>query len=327
MYRLSVAALLALVAIGCQSPRAQRDGAGQKTILPGVAPLTEAEFDTFAGQLSEEILQTFQTPQASLPALVAAPRIARNDAEDANIAVAFADRLADGLSDRLGGAVTVVRERRKPTSYHTWLSFERNQVDPAQRIITFTLADIETQRVLVRDSFQYVPRAVFTAAHVAQPPPIESSFKPASVTPQPDARDAAIRERIRRSQEIEIDIDDEPTHLAALIFDQAQHYRANTVSADDGAVIFLDDESAERFLVLDQRRFRTTDGKLRVEIDLRTRRKERSVDVRIIFLDAQNQQLAVTPVIPYDFVSYFTKTVIATSDSPDAVRYIMLLQD
>ena len=77
---------------------------GRSGFTASVEPLNEAEFDDFALDIAEQLVTRMERDQLSLPVVIAPPSIERGQVTS-GAARAFAQRLSEAVSDRLGGEV------------------------------------------------------------------------------------------------------------------------------------------------------------------------------------------------------------------------------
>jgi hypothetical protein len=279
--------------VGCVS-----SGGARPAGVPAVAPLSESEFDRFATRLTEQLIGALEAGEYAVPATVAPPVVSDDHCvENRETALRFARRLTEGLNDRLGGSVRFRRPALSGPQLRSSLDFTARKPDYLRRTITFVLRDAGTDRELMRESCAYTVRPKRVAA----------------------------RPRIPSRRKIEIDR--EARGLADFVQRQARYYRDYIVAGLDGDVVFVDRKAWQRFWLKAQRVVRTADDRLRVELELRARGRSRTADLRLLFLDDRGRQVEATPVLPYRLMPYYTKTVVVTSESERAVRYICLIAD
>ena len=278
--------------VGCVS-----SGGARPAGVPAVTPLSEPEFDRFATHLSEQVIGALEGGQYTFPVTIAPPIVADPCVENRQTALRFARRLAEGLNDRLGGRVRFRRPALAGPQLRSSLDFTARKSDRLQRAITFVLRDAGTGRELVQGSCDYTVRP----QRIATRPRIPSRRK--------------------------IEIDREARGLADFVQRQARYYRDYIVAGLDGDVVFVDRRAWQRFWLKAQRVVRTADDRLRVELELRARGRARTADLRLLFLDDRGRQVEATPVLPYRLMPYYTKTVVVTSESERAARYICLIAD
>lgn len=354
----------ALACAGCVGG-SRRAAAADAT--PRVAPLTEPEFDRFAGRLTERIEALLAEENYDPPPTILGPRVARNAAEEASVAQAFAGALGDGLNDRLGGVAHFAEAlAAEPDFSHVPPGVGSAPAAPRlkaavefaatgnapQRLLTFVLFDESAQKELLRESLPYEGRAGPPTAAGATPaaasalPPPSSSAPPASAKPPAAARGAersgervakkpaAAKSRSDRAAKTprdapkkrKISIDDDERDLLTLLNEQAPYLREQTIAQPEGRLVFLNNAARERFRLSAQRAARTTDNRLRLELDVRARDRKRDAELRVVFLDAQDRAVEVTPVLLYRFLPSYTTTVTIIAGGPQAVRYICLFQ-
>lgn len=428
-----VLGLLAATLAGCAS-----GGRRGSVPQPGVAPLTEAEFDAFTMRVAERTTQVLRLRGAGPAAIIAPPMVETNGVEPRESALAFADNLVEGLNDRLIGVARVqdpyastptgdaqdaegqaaTAEQPVMRSSLTFAQLPVSSGSPQpQRMLTFTLMDARDGSELLRESFPYSPQAIAASPEIAtarqrRPSPTRATSPPnpapegaeTRVTPPavaanaddqtgyvdgpppgapptptadesppagsvaearverpppptrtPPRTTAAPRRTVRRPlpresrtapqaadeasrssraarraasaaerQRIKIDRDEEG--LAEFLAGQAEFYRERIVAAPLGEVWFIDEGAWQRFRLLAQRGERSADGRLRVELDIRSRDRRRNAELRVIFLDAEGRQTEVSPVIPERFLGDYTRTVLFASAGTRSHRYIVLLK-
>ena len=290
--RLTALLLPVSLFVGCVS-----SGGARPAEVPAVAPLSEPEFDRFATRLSEQVIGALEGGEYSFPATVAPPVVTDRCIENRQTALRFAQRLAEGLNDRLGGTVRLRRPALSDPQLRSSLDFSGREPDRLQRTITFVLRDAGRGRELVRDSCDYGVRPKPVAA---QPP-------------------------LATKRELKLDSDAHA--LVELVQRQARYYRDYTVSGPHGDVIFVDRKAWQRFWLKAYRAVHAHDRLHRVELDLRARGRSRTADLRLIFLDDAGRPVEATPVLPYRLLPYYTKTLVITADSERAARYICLIDD
>jgi len=105
----------------------------------GVEPLREAEFDEFANRLAGQIAKVVQQHGYQPPATIAIPRVEVGGVEKDSVARSFALRLAEGLSDRLGGAAVFRQPGISPPRLGCTLRFDQSEEDPGRRSVFFRL--------------------------------------------------------------------------------------------------------------------------------------------------------------------------------------------
>lgn len=263
-----------------------------------IEPLSEPEFDQFANQLAEAIAELLKQRHDRLPAVITAPRVEPAGVEDSAVARAFARRLAEGLSDRLSGAALFTKSGITPAQLGCTLGFREEEAHPGRRRIIFRVLDEKSGDELLVQTCAYKPLPL-------PPPPAPPAVQPLKG---------------------ELEIDAPSREIAEMALRYAPLYRARTIAGNLGRVIFLDSKTWKRLWLQSQRATRTADNRLRVELDIRSRRKERDAELRVIFYDDQDIPVDLTPVIPYRFLPHYTKQVTITSASPRATRYICLIE-
>jgi hypothetical protein len=279
---------------GCRTLR--REPPAQEAVpASGVAPLREAEFDDFASRITDGLTVGLREGGYRLPAVIAFPHVEPGSVEPGPITRAFAQRLAEGLSDRLTGAAVFSRSGVTASQLGSALAFVDSEEEPGQRVVVFRVVDEKSGKELLTRTCPYQPRRV-----VAAPP--------------------------EQLPEGDLDIDAPTREIGELALQHAPRYRARTIAGKLGRVIFVDSKGWTRFWLQSQQAVRTADDLLQVELEIRSRRKERDAELRVIFYDDQFNPVDVTPVIPYAFLPNYTKRVVITSTTPRAAHYICLLK-
>jgi hypothetical protein len=259
-----------------------------------IEPLREAEFDEFANQLADAVGKLLKERDYWPPAIIASPQVEPGGVEKLSVARAFAHRLAEGLNDRLNSTALFTKSGLTVPDLRCTLGFVASHEDPGRRTIVFRLHDEQSREELLVETYAYqAPRRLF-ASQVARPP------------------------------EGDLKIDAPSSLIGELALHHAPNYRARTIAGHAGRVIFLDRKAWERFWLQAQRASRTEDNRLRVELEIRARRRERDAKLRLIFYDEQDNPVDVTPVLPYRFLPHYSKQVTITSAKPGAARYICL---
>ncbi|MFQ5806111.1 MAG: hypothetical protein ACE5I3_06650 [Phycisphaerae bacterium] len=186
-----------------------------------VEPLTEVEFDAFATGIAEQIIAWLERGQVSLPATIRLPTIEDESVECAGVAKAFSRRLAEGLSDRLAGAVRFGRASTTKPRLRSGISFTDDGAGERPRTVTFRLWDADSSLEICRESYDYqirprpltalrrrleerrvaarIPREERnSSAAVAVPPvdePIVAAGEPADAAVEPVAPEAVRSDR------------------------------------------------------------------------------------------------------------------------------------
>ncbi|MFQ5806566.1 MAG: hypothetical protein ACE5I3_08960 [Phycisphaerae bacterium] len=286
---LVVLSLLPVLPLGCitSQPRSA-------VRTSGIEPLREAEFDQFADQLADAITELLKQRDYWPPAIITLPRIEPGGVENSSVARAFAHRLADGLNDRLSGAAFFAKSSLTLPDLRCTLQFVAEQEDPGRCTIVLRLFDEESREELLTESYAYQSRPRVAAVPSARP------------------RKGALK------------IDAPSDEIGELVLRHAPAFSAWTIAGKVGRVMFLDRKAWERFWLQAQRAARTEDNRLRVELEVRSRRRERGAELRFIFYDEQGNLVDVTPVLPYRFLPHYTKRVTITSGKPGATRYVCL---
>ncbi len=289
--RESLAALLLILVLplGCTALR-HRPGVPAS----GIEPLREAAFDQFANQLTDAIGELVRQHDYRPPALIALPHVEPGGVEDGSVARGFAIRLAEGLNDRLNGSALFAKSSLVVPDLRCTLRFVANQDDPGRRTIDFRLLDYESGEELLAETYAYRAARAEVAARLVHPPTGG------------------------------LEIDAPSGSIGELALRHAPAYRRRSIVGNLGRVVFLDRKAWERFWLQAQRAARTEDDRLRVELDVRARRRERDAELRVVFYDDQDNPVDVTPVLPYRFLPHYAKQVTVTSAKPGATHYICL---
>lgn len=369
--RITLFLLVAISATGCEF--GGRNGAAEPV---EVAPLSEAAFDEFATGIATQLDALLQQEQYPLPVNVTPPVVVSGP-EDSRDARRFARVLANGLTDRMQGAVRFVTPRREGPRLESRLEFT-GASGAGPRRITFEVLEGSARQSMVREEFEYDGIAARPPPRAARPPasesvpeiaaadpvtPAQPPSEPeplAAAPPPPPVRDSRSRsaERIAGrstaadtpsapgalppgstplaplSQEPESDnTRREPLEIDYDEVGFAEHVRRNLPGARQvlrgrsGMVVFVDMASANRFVLQSQRAGRTQNGRLRVELDLRARDREREANIRVAFLDDLGQQVEVTPVLQLDISARLLESLSVSSIDPRAASYLCLIEE
>jgi hypothetical protein len=149
---ISLCVVLATVA-GCAG-----HNAGRGTMEATVEPLTEAEFDAFATDVAEQIVAWLERGQVSLPVTIRPPTLEGEPAECEGVSKAFCRRLAEGLSDRLLGAIRFGTPSRAAPRLRCGVSFVTDGSDQKSRTLMFRLWDADSSLEICRQSRDYQVR-------------------------------------------------------------------------------------------------------------------------------------------------------------------------
>jgi hypothetical protein len=400
---------VALAAVaGCAKP-----ATGRGDLQPTVEPLTEAEFDAFATDISEQIIAWLERGQVPLPVTITPPAVEEASVESGGVAKAFSQRFANGLSDRLIGAVRFGRRRANGPPLRCAISFTKADSGQPTRMVTFRLWDADSNLEICRGSYDYQARpkpltalrreleerrlaariptderdasaavapveepvvaavepakpgplgsgAEFSESGVEQPPgqpaalqPVATaapSGEPAPVTavdeppqqqraasrqPSPaapmvssavrDSEDMRRAEFRRKPRRRPVRIDRHERGLAQLVQEQAVYFNDQTVTDQFGNMIFLDRRAWESIQIQALRGRQTPDRHLSIQLLVQARSRPLEADVRVIYLDADGQQLEVSPVRTYEFWPSYAKNIVLRSSKAGAARYIVLV--
>lgn len=311
-----------------------------------VGPLDEASFDELAERVSAAVAEVVGNEHLTTPVNIKLVRLDTGGVEDPVAASAFAQRLADGVSDRLGGSVRFSRSPTVAAPLQAAIVF--HAVGPPgsadtpggavqQRQVEFALMRTSDQAVVVQESTEYVgrmkraPQPVASApprraAAPRQPtPPVADAGAPAPPLPEP-AADRPARQRVENLQPADDGSQYVETHgdpaLAYRWEDDPEWHR---VPGPAGEFVFEDDSDREHFWLLAQRASRTPDGRMRVEIDLRSRERSRNAELRFAFLDEAGRQVEGVPKLKHKLHPDFTTTIVITSGGTRPVHYICWL--
>lgn len=288
--------LLAALCAGCSF------GGGRPgpTRSPYVGPLSESAFDSFASDAAELTVQTLRDGGYRLPVRIAPPAIRADAPRDRTAAGQLAQALVGGLNDRFGGAARFGSPPPGAPDLRSLVHIASEPGNADQRTVRFVLIDADRQRELLEVAREYV---------------LEDRA-PGPVLAGDAARGPEPRE--------EIDIDDE--QIGRNVLQNQPAYASLSIEGPDGAIVFLDRKTQGRFWVAAQRSGRTPDNRLRVELDIRSRGRERDARLRWVFFDARNRPVQASPIMPYRFLTHTAKTVVVTAKSPSAVRYVCLFE-
>lgn len=205
-------------------------GGGRRTTgpVPGVAPLSEPEFDRFVTRIVDRTVQVLRLRGDAESVRIAAPTVAGSSVEPADTTGPFAANLAEAMNDRLIGVARVVApaggggagdelelagapDAAQPPPLRTSLSFATIAAEadgmPAERVVRFSLVDARDGAELFRESFAYAasappaPRAVAAGTALRTGPRANSARSappPRHASPPPPAEPPRAAETTRR---------------------------------------------------------------------------------------------------------------------------------
>lgn len=140
--------LLALTSLGVLAGCATANGRSQ--FSASVEPLSEAEFDEFALDIAEQLVARMERDELALPLTIAPPNIERGDVSS-GAARAFAQRLGEAVSDRLGGEVRF----GAGSGLRSRLAFGPSRWSDERREARFTILDSMTNSELIQSVCEY----------------------------------------------------------------------------------------------------------------------------------------------------------------------------
>ena len=283
--------LLGAALCGCMGPAPAR----RPALAEGsIAPLNERQFDAFANRLAAQLPGVLRRAGGRTPITLGLPQVDAASVESAETAQRFAQRLADGLNDRLAGAV-VFRRNGAPDGPAATLTFSASE-DGRARQIRFVLRDARAGGVLLDERVDYAaasPRRGDTAP-----------------------RAAPVRLRI--------DLDER--EITERLLPNLEAYRGQSLPGPRGTVCLVDEDLRARYWLLAIRAGQIEGERLRVELDIRSRQRERTARLRIIFLNEQGEPVEIAAPKSVRLVPYEHRTVALTSSSA-ASRYLCLFGD
>lgn len=169
------------------------------------------------------------------------------------------------------------------------------------------------------------PRATASVERPLRRLPPPSTDAPPVFAPRAEPRRSTEHDAPVRKERIRIDRDE--GGLAEFLQQQIPLHRERVIPGVEGSVIFVDDAAWRRFRLLAQRSLRLADGRLRVEVDVRSRDRRRNARLRVAFLDEQGRQTEVSPIIPERFMGDYTRTVLFASAGTRSTGYLILFAD
>ncbi len=351
-------ALATLLMGGCQAPTPTATRFTER-----IGPFSEAEFDEYAGRVAERLSTRLSQEGFRLPVEINAPRAFAQDVETLREARELAGALVDGINDRMRGSVRIVRNPNRPMRLTSAVRIEPSPDEAARRDVIFSVTDEHSTQNVVAFSMDIparratlaapVPSAESAGAAAAGPElPAPTETEPAS---EPRARGEAVlappeiqREAPERRRPAlvaeqadppedseapadeplpeELDMDDDPAILAARCRRLPDPYRGLTLLTPTGLLIFLDEKTRERFGVHVVRSTRTSDDRMRVEVDVRSLGRKHDAQLRYLFLDDAGRVVGATDVLDYEFVPTDETPVVVIASDPRATAFIVLLQ-
>ncbi|MCA9244109.1 MAG: hypothetical protein KDA32_09155 [Phycisphaerales bacterium] len=123
---------------------------GRSGFTASVEPLNEAEFDDFALDIAEQLVTRMERDQLSLPVVIAPPSIERGQVTS-GAARAFAQRLSEAVSDRLGGEVRF----QSGAPLRSRLGFGQSRWSADRKEARFTVFDGASSQELVASVCEY----------------------------------------------------------------------------------------------------------------------------------------------------------------------------
>ncbi|MBI5863647.1 MAG: hypothetical protein HZB38_03885, partial [Planctomycetes bacterium] len=146
------------------------------TRISTVDPLTEPEFDSFAGRIASKLAPLAQTGSRSIA--LGSPQLVVDDEANRPAARYFSYALMDGLTDRMGGTLTFGRAATEAVQYRTVLLFNRKA-----QTVEFVVTDANGQREVVRESAQAAEQPAVAATR--EPADVAAVREPAAVAVTP----------------------------------------------------------------------------------------------------------------------------------------------
>lgn len=159
-----------------------------------VTPLSEAAFDEFATAVATQLDALLQQEQYTLPVYVTPPLIIPGP-EETREARRFARVLANGLTDRMQGAIRFVTPKREGPRLESKLEFT-SPTPNGRRSVTFEVIDSAKHQSLVREEYAYLAPpvrnvAVASNSRPAPNPHPQVTAPPTSTTPEPASGEEA----------------------------------------------------------------------------------------------------------------------------------------
>lgn len=172
---LACAVVGALALPGCVAP-----GPSRAPDSPTVVAMSEDEFDIFAGRIAQQLRRVAADGRYPAPVGIAYPEVvAEPDLRPA--ARALAERLSEGLNDRLAGAA-LVAEGRSPAAWQSRMELRRDPASADTQQLEFAVIDSRAGVEVAREKTTFVPQPhALTAAE----PPIELGNVPPAPEPAP----------------------------------------------------------------------------------------------------------------------------------------------
>jgi len=167
--------LSVLALAGCAAPRPNRTPEA-----PTVVAMSEAELDAFAARIAEHLRRVAADGRYRAPVGIAYPEVvAAPDLRPS--ARALAERLSEGLNDRLAGAA-LISDGRTPPAWHSRLELRRDPAGAEAQQLEFAVVDNRAGVEIARESTTFVPQP--HAMRTAEPP-IELGSVPPAAEPGP----------------------------------------------------------------------------------------------------------------------------------------------
>jgi hypothetical protein len=131
----------------------------------------------------------------------------------------------------------------------------------------------------------------------------------------------------KASKPVKLKLNLKGDQLIDAIANRGSEFDAWTHTGAGGNLIFLDADSAERFWVQRIRGSRTTDDRLKVEIDLRARSKSRDGEYRFVFYDDAENAVSSSAVVQTEFEAYRGQTISITAADRRATQWVCLFEE
>lgn len=301
-----------LILAGCRSQAPLREARPR-----GVFPLTEPAFDAFVARGAAALLEAARRDGYGLPLRLSTPVLARSqdaDFTDLDAAQAFVHTLAGGLADRAAGAVQFVPEG-ETARFRAMVRFARFGTQPGAASVTLSVSDSVTQSELLRCSAAFEPRGEPPRAPPAPPPasphPARAARPDRPALAAPDTPAAAI-------------LDGEESQLLERVRGSAA-WHSRALDSLNGQVVVLSDDLWRRLDIRRRSAGKDSDGRLRPELEIVSRRDSPLARVRVLFLDAAGRQIEATPVLRYGLVEGYPVLISVVARSAQAETFVALV--
>lgn len=287
-----------LALAGCQNVRPSAPA-----ILPDgvVEPLSEAEFDAFAYRLAGKLSSAMSREGIRTPAVLRVPTIAAGRDPATPRMRLFCRTLAEGLADRMGGAIEIAEVTGRAPDIHATVTWSGSA--ESNRELVVSIRDERTARLLMEER-------VSLSASVAQTSP----------TPRRDAPSEA-----EPTANTPIEIGMRASEIGPYILGRLADYAANTIEGDQGQTVFLDRPYRRYFAFESQSVTRTTSG-ITIDVRVRPLRGPENILYRVVFYDEAGETLAVTPVTPRKLAGNTATSLRAMTRDARADRYVLLIE-